>query len=126
MTADHAKVKPELEFLTQLDTGPDRKTVLNCMQCGMCSGSCPLGDVMEYPPRQMILNARSGYLDDVLKSASLWMCIGCYTCSYRCPRAIELTDGLWPAMISLTSGVALLMIGRTFRANQVIALAFGK
>jgi Fe-S oxidoreductase len=98
MIANHAKVKPELEFLTQLDVGPDRKTVLNCMQCGVCSGSCPLGDVMEYPPRQMILNARSGCLDDVLKSPSLWMCIGCYTCSHRCPRAIELTDGLWPAM----------------------------
>ncbi len=98
MITDHAKVKSEFEFLTQLDVGPGRKTVLNCMQCGVCSGSCPLGDVMEYPPRQMILNARSGYLDEVLKSPSLWMCIGCYTCSHRCPRAIELTDGLWPAM----------------------------
>jgi Fe-S oxidoreductase len=26
------------------------------------------------------------------------MCIGCYTCSRRCPRAVELTDGMWPAM----------------------------
>src|SRR3989304_5498522 len=98
MTIDLAKVKSEFEFLTQLDGGPNRKTVLNCMQCGVCSGSCPLGDVMEYPPRKMILNARSGYLDDVLKSPSLWMCIGCYTCSRRCPQAIELTDGLWPAL----------------------------
>jgi dimethylglycine catabolism B len=98
MSTHHARVKPELEFLAQLDVGPERKTFLSCMQCGMCSGSCPLGDVMQYPPRQMILNARSGCLDDVLKSPSLWMCIGCYTCSHRCPRAIELTDGLWPAL----------------------------
>jgi len=98
MAVDHARVNPELEFLTQLDVAPGRKTVLNCMQCGMCSGSCPLANAMEYPPRQMILHARSGYLDDVLKSPSLWMCIGCYTCSYRCPRAVELADGLWPAM----------------------------
>jgi Fe-S oxidoreductase len=26
------------------------------------------------------------------------MCVGCYTCSLRCPRDIELTDGLWPAL----------------------------
>ena len=26
------------------------------------------------------------------------MCVGCYTCSNRCPRGIELTDGLWPAL----------------------------
>ncbi len=98
MTTHHAKVKPEVEFLAQLDVGADRKTFLNCMQCGVCSGSCPLGDVMEYPPRQMILNARAGLLDNVLNSPSLWMCIGCYICSYRCPRGIELTDGVWPAL----------------------------
>jgi Fe-S oxidoreductase len=98
MTAAHARVKPELEFLTQIPLAPDRKTILDCMQCGMCSGSCPLGDAMEYPPRQMILEARSGGLDAVLRSPSLWMCIGCFTCSRRCPRGIELTDGMWPAM----------------------------
>jgi Fe-S oxidoreductase len=98
MSHDQARVKPELEFLAQTVVAPGRKTFLNCMQCGMCSGSCPLGDVMEFPPRQMILQARSGGLDEVLKSPSLWMCVGCYTCSYRCPRAIELTDGLWPAL----------------------------
>ena len=26
------------------------------------------------------------------------MCVACYTCSLRCPRGIELTDGLWPAL----------------------------
>ncbi len=64
----------------------------------MCTGSCPLGDVMQYPPRQMILQSRSGCMDEVLNSPSLWMCVGCYTCSRRCPRSIELADGLWPAM----------------------------
>ncbi|MGD0897417.1 MAG: (Fe-S)-binding protein [Thermoguttaceae bacterium] len=98
MTAGHARVKPELEFLAQMDVAPDRKTILDCMQCGMCSGSCPLGEAMEYPPRRMILEARAGNLAEVLKSPSLWMCIGCYTCSRRCPRAVELTDGMWPAM----------------------------
>ena len=26
------------------------------------------------------------------------MCVACYTCSQRCPRGIELTDRLWPAL----------------------------
>ena len=83
------------EFLAQLTDGDP---ALGCMQCGTCSGSCPLGYAMEYPPRQLILAARSGNLEAVLNSPSLWMCVGCYTCSYRCPRGIELTDGLWPAL----------------------------
>lgn len=89
---------PGMEFLEQLVGTGDGEPTLGCMQCGMCSGSCPLGHAMEFPPRQMILQARSGNLDGVLASPSLWMCVGCYTCSLRCPRGIELTDGLWPAM----------------------------
>lgn len=83
------------EFLSHLVDGDP---ALGCMQCGVCSGSCPLGTAMEFPPRQLILQTRSGNLDRVLSSPSLWMCVGCYTCSLRCPRDIELTDGLWPAL----------------------------
>lgn len=87
-----------MEFLRQLAGTDDGESALGCMQCGMCSGSCPLGEVMEFPPRQIILQARSGKLDAVMSSPSLWMCVGCYTCSLRCPRGIELTDKLWPAL----------------------------
>lgn len=88
-------VDPGMELLSQITEGD---SVLGCMQCGTCGGSCPLGYAMEYPPRQMILQARSGNLEKVLASPSLWMCVGCYTCTYRCPRGIELTDALWPLM----------------------------
>ena len=93
-TQSHAGV----ELLEQLGKAGDGKSPLGCMQCGLCGGSCPLGDAMEFPPRKMILQASAGNLDEVLASPSLWMCVGCYTCSQRCPRAIELTDGLWPAL----------------------------
>ena len=76
----------------------DGTSPLGCMQCGLCAASCPLGYAMEFPPRKLILQAAAGNLDKVLASPSLWMCVGCYTCSHRCPRDIELTDGLWPAL----------------------------
>lgn len=98
MIVDENRVSEELSFLTQLDLTADQRTPLSCMQCGTCSGSCPLGYAMEYPPRQAILQARAGNLDAVLNSPGLWVCVGCYTCSFRCPRAIELTDGLLPAL----------------------------
>ena len=42
--------------------------------------------------------AAAGNLDKLLASPSLWMCVACYACSKRCPRGIELTEGLWPAL----------------------------
>ncbi len=89
------KTDQGMELLRQVVDGDP---ALGCMQCGMCAASCPLGTAMEFSPRQLILQARSGNLDAVMSSPSLWMCVGCYTCSARCPRGIELTDGLWPAL----------------------------
>ena len=86
------------ELLKQLGKAGDGKSPLGCMQCGLCAASCPLGHAMEFPPRKLILQAASGHLDKVLASPSLWMCVACYMCSKRCPRGIELTDGLWPAL----------------------------
>ena len=84
--------------LQQIGKAGDGNSPLGCMQCGLCAGSCPLGEVMEFPPRKLILQAAAGNLDKILASPSLWMCVGCYLCSKRCPRGIELTDGLWPAL----------------------------
>ena len=89
---------PGMALLERLTDSGDGKPPLGCMQCGLCSASCPLGEAMEFPPRKLILQAASGNLDAVLASPSLWMCVACYTCSRRCPRNIELTDGLWPAL----------------------------
>ena len=86
-----------VELLEKLGKGPDGTSPLGCMQCGLCAASCPLGSAMEFPPRKLILQASAGNLEKVLSSPSLWMCVACYTCSKRCPRGIELTDGLWPA-----------------------------
>jgi len=85
-------------FLEQLARAPDGEAVLACIQCGTCSGACPLGYAMEFPPRKILLQARYGDIDRLLSSASVWMCVGCYTCSLRCPRKIELTDSVWTAL----------------------------
>jgi len=87
-----------MQLLEQLAKGRDGESPLGCMQCGLCAASCPLGEAMEFPPRKLILQALSGNLEKVLASPSLWICVACYTCSKRCPRGIELADGLWPAL----------------------------
>jgi Fe-S oxidoreductase len=85
-------------FLDDLIGTAEGKDVLGCMQCGTCSGSCPLGVAMQYPPRRMIVQAWADDMAEVFSSPSVWMCVGCYTCTLRCPREIDLTDTLWPAV----------------------------
>ncbi len=62
-----------------------------CMQCGVCSGSCPLGPHWEHPPQEIFIMIRANKRDDVLKSSSMWMCTSCYNCIVRCPRGLPIT-----------------------------------
>jgi quinone-modifying oxidoreductase subunit QmoC len=62
-----------------------------CMQCGVCSGSCPLGDAWDHPPQELFMMIRAGKRDEVLQSTSMWMCTSCYNCIVRCPRELPIT-----------------------------------
>jgi quinone-modifying oxidoreductase subunit QmoC len=62
-----------------------------CMQCGACSGSCPIGTDMDYGPRKLIMMVRAGMKEAVLTSNTLWNCTHCYRCTVRCPRGIPVT-----------------------------------
>ncbi len=62
-----------------------------CMQCGVCSGSCPLGDAWEHPPQEIFMMIRAGKREAVLSSESMWMCTSCYNCIVRCPRELPIT-----------------------------------
>ncbi|MGB7721425.1 MAG: (Fe-S)-binding protein [Bryobacteraceae bacterium] len=84
--------------LEELPRYPEGKEILTCLQCGMCSGTCPYGDVMEYPPRRMIAMMRAGMLEKVFTSDSLLSCVACYACMAKCPRDIRLTEILLPLM----------------------------
>ncbi len=62
-----------------------------CMQCGVCSGSCPLGNAWAHPPQELFMMIRAGKRDEVLRSESMWMCTSCYSCITRCPRGLPIT-----------------------------------
>ncbi len=63
-----------------------------CMQCGMCSGSCPIGTDMDNGPRKLFMMIRSGQKEAVFQSNTLWNCTSCYRCTVRCPRGIPVTS----------------------------------
>jgi quinone-modifying oxidoreductase, subunit QmoC len=62
-----------------------------CMQCGVCAGSCPLGNAWEHTPQKIFMMIRANKRDEVLTSDSMWMCTSCYNCIVRCPRELPIT-----------------------------------
>ena len=81
-------------FLGRLLLLPGGERIAECIQCGMCSGSCPVGYAMDINPRKMIAKLRAGRVDDLYRSNSIWLCVSCYNCTYRCPNNIPITDRL--------------------------------
>lgn len=69
--------------------------IQNCIQCGSCSGSCPLAPYMDYGPRQLFELAREGDMEDVLNANTTWLCVSCYNCVVKCPRDIVITDHMY-------------------------------
>ncbi|MGA8881603.1 MAG: 4Fe-4S dicluster domain-containing protein [Azonexus sp.] len=69
----------------------DGHMVKMCMQCGVCAGSCPLGNAWEHSPQKIFMMIRAGKREEVLSSDSMWMCTSCYNCIVRCPRQLPIT-----------------------------------
>jgi len=79
-------------FLREIEANVEEgEWVKMCMQCGVCAGSCPMGPYWEHPPQEIFMMIRAGKRDEVLSSASMWMCTSCYNCLVRCPREIPIT-----------------------------------
>lgn len=78
-----------------------------CFQCGVCSGSCPTVDRMEYGPRRIMHMIRLGLADQVLRSRDIWLCVSCFSCSSRCPQQVDISEVMSVLRnLSIARGVA--------------------
>ncbi|MDI6793528.1 MAG: 4Fe-4S dicluster domain-containing protein [bacterium] len=82
----------DLNFAHQIASFPGGERIFDCIQCGTCSGTCPLSVYMEYTPRRIIAMTRAGFKDEVVRSNTIWLCSSCYSCTVECPKEIKLTD----------------------------------
>ncbi|MEJ2735270.1 MAG: (Fe-S)-binding protein [Anaerolineae bacterium] len=67
-------------------------TLLECIQCGRCTGGCPVSMKTALNIRGIIYEALiEEYLDPSLMPV-LWDCTNCLTCTTRCPKDIKPAD----------------------------------
>lgn len=83
------------QFLEEVYHTPGGEKIKDCIQCGTCSGSCPVSWAMEETPRQVFAMIRAGMRDRVLDSLTIWTCASCYQCAARCPQEIKITDVMY-------------------------------
>jgi len=82
-------------WLAQITKLPGCEKIQSCIQCGTCSGSCPLSIYMDYTPRRTINLVREGFRNEALGSQTIWLCASCYCCAVRCPQKIQITDVMY-------------------------------
>lgn len=58
--------------------------VLKCVQCGLCTSTCPAARHSEYNPREIIERVLDGD-ETIMEEDYLWNCFYCYTCHSVCP-----------------------------------------
>jgi heterodisulfide reductase subunit C len=61
-----------------------------CYQCQSCGNGCPFVQAMDYTPNQVLRLVQFGMRQEVLTCQTIWICVGCHTCSSQCPMNIDL------------------------------------
>jgi heterodisulfide reductase subunit C len=79
----------------QVKNIPGGESLKKCIQCGTCTGSCPVSYTMDITPREVIALLKAGDIESILSSRTIWICASCYACSVRCPQGVLVTDVLY-------------------------------
>ena len=74
--------------LTELDV----RKANACLECGRCTGVCPVSETHGFSPRRIISRLVAGGEPDAADDDSIWSCLTCRLCEQVCPAAIPYAD----------------------------------
>ena len=66
-----------------------RQNIRLCWHCWTCAGGCPFTEHMDLFPNQVIRLVQMGKAAEALGCKTIWICVGCHTCSSQCPNSID-------------------------------------
>lgn len=65
------------------------KTLLKCIQCGVCSSGCTVSEYIDLQPHRVVASLLLGLKDTILSSNAIWTCSLCHRCTERCPKGVD-------------------------------------
>ncbi len=63
-----------------------------CIQCGKCTGGCPISPKSALNPRELVYQILRGEDFELVAREDLWDCTTCSTCGLRCPKGVKAVD----------------------------------
>jgi len=79
-------------LIRQIKNIPGGESINKCIQCGTCTGTCPVSYTMDITPREVIALYRAGDIETILSSRTIWICASCYACTVHCPQGVLVTE----------------------------------
>lgn len=96
MIKQTGKLKKHFEKVSGMETSVDsfieRYKLLECIQCGVCTGSCPVSIKTDLNIRKLIHDIVIHRSVEVPPHDTLWSCTTCSTCEIRCPKGLAPVD----------------------------------
>lgn len=71
-----------------------RQNINLCWHCWSCGSGCPFSEHMDLLPNQVIRLVQLGQRDEALRCKTIWICVGCHTCSTQCPNSIDIASAM--------------------------------
>jgi NADPH-dependent glutamate synthase beta subunit-like oxidoreductase len=80
-------------YKTLLEKLLDVGKLKNCFECGICTSSCPMAELLgkDYNPRGLLEKSFIN-TERALTSEELWLCAWCYRCNRHCPQALGIPE----------------------------------
>jgi len=123
---DEAQLDPDFAEQIRKYGGKD---VMTCLQCGNCTGVCPISLRIDYKTRNIIKCCQFGLKKYTL--GTQWVCATCYRCYEHCPadlnpaevmialRHIAIREGIIPPFIK-TAATNLVKYGQSVKPDPEI------
>ena len=123
---DESQLDPDFPKLIRKFGGKD---VMTCLQCGNCTGVCPISLKIDYKTRNIIKCCQFGLKKYTL--GTRWVCATCYRCYEHCPadlnpaevmialRHIAVREGIVPPFVK-TAATNLVRYGQSVKPDPEI------
>ena len=76
-------------FRYEISAKVGAKSLLKCIQCGVCSSGCTVTEYVDMQPHRVVASCLLGLKDEVLSSQAIWTCSLCHRCTERCPKNVD-------------------------------------